>query len=334
MLVKAATLEKAVSITEKVWQRFYGGNGSSRRYYHHKHHPKHRRRCSYESEDEYEDEDGTIQLMQMGAERSKNVLILMSDTGDGHRIFFFSFMSSYLPAIAYYYAKYVVIEGSFHPRVNICYCPSKKVAKRSLYDGFKIHKFGFSVFLFGLRLSVQFFPRRGEGMGPVKKTTVALSESLYDKHQRKPIGQMIIICSRNKGLASTLELQEWMIPVKEKDNVPYVVDNEAGEGSKSQKKPKEAKLLSWLCDGQTVLIAWVVPECLTMTRVVYHSSFVDEEGITKACVCPLLSLKSEKKGPAPVSEQGKTDIIDEAITFFRANVFFRNFDIKNPAEAP
>ncbi|KAK8672383.1 hypothetical protein V6N13_110755 [Hibiscus sabdariffa] len=54
----------------------------------------------------------------------------------------------------------------------------------------------------------------GDGMGPVKKTAMALSESLYDKDQQKPIGQLIIICGRNKGLASTLELQEWMIPVK------------------------------------------------------------------------------------------------------------------------
>ncbi|MBA0593939.1 hypothetical protein Gorai_010865, partial [Gossypium raimondii] len=67
---------------------------------------------------------------------------------------------------------------------------------------------------------------------------------------------------------------------------------------------------------------------------VYHSTFADEEGITKACGCPLLPLKSRKKGPgpAPVSEQGKTDIVDEAITFFRCNVFFRNFDIKGPAD--
>lgn len=36
---------------------------------------------------------------------------------------------------------------------------------------------------------------------------------------------------------------------------------------------------------------------------VYHSSFVDE-GVTKACGCPLLPLKSHIKGPAPVSDQG------------------------------
>ncbi|KAI5320688.1 hypothetical protein PRUPE_7G251500 [Prunus persica] len=66
--------------------------------------------------------------------------------------------------------------------------------------------------------------------------------------------------------------------------------------------------------------------------MVYHSSFVDEEGITKACGCPLLPLKSHIKGPAPVSDQDRTDIVDEAITFFRANVFFRNFDVKSSAD--
>lgn len=59
---------------------------------------------------------------------------------------------------------------------------------------------------------------------------------------------------------------------------------------------------------------------------------MDEGGITKACGCPLLPLKSHIKGPAPASDQGRTDIVDEAITFFRANVFFRNFDIKSPAD--
>ncbi|KAB5514634.1 hypothetical protein OIU76_027057 [Salix suchowensis] len=66
--------------------------------------------------------------------------------------------------------------------------------------------------------------------------------------------------------------------------------------------------------------------------MVHHSSFVDEEGVRKACGCPLLPLKSHIKGPAPVSDQDRTDIVDEAITFFRANVFFRNFDIQSPAD--
>jgi hypothetical protein len=54
----------------------------------------------------------------------------------------------------------------------------------------------------------------GEGMGPVKKTALALGESLFDKELGKPIGQLIIICGRNKTLVSTLENEQWKIPVK------------------------------------------------------------------------------------------------------------------------
>lgn len=54
----------------------------------------------------------------------------------------------------------------------------------------------------------------GEGMGPVKKTAKALGESLLDKELGTPIGQLIIICGRNKVLTSTLESEEWKIPVK------------------------------------------------------------------------------------------------------------------------
>lgn len=44
----------------------------------------HQKRCGNEIEEDY-DEDGTMELVQIGAERTKNVLILMSDTGGGHR---------------------------------------------------------------------------------------------------------------------------------------------------------------------------------------------------------------------------------------------------------
>jgi 1,2-diacylglycerol 3-beta-galactosyltransferase len=54
----------------------------------------------------------------------------------------------------------------------------------------------------------------GEGMGPVKKTAKALGDALFDKEQNKPIGQLIVICGRNKTLSSTLESLEWKIPVK------------------------------------------------------------------------------------------------------------------------
>lgn len=55
-----------------------------------------------------------------------------------------------------------------------------------------------------------------------------------------------------------------------------------------------------------LIMIFIVPIRLKIVaiRQVYHSSFVDEEGITKACGCPLLPLKSHIKGPAPVSDQG------------------------------
>lgn len=54
----------------------------------------------------------------------------------------------------------------------------------------------------------------GEGMGPVKKTALALGESLFDNDLGKPIGQLIIICGRNKTLAATLQSEQFKIPVK------------------------------------------------------------------------------------------------------------------------
>ncbi|PNT69375.1 hypothetical protein BRADI_3g54387v3 [Brachypodium distachyon] len=43
--------------------------------------------CGPEEDDEpfWEEEEGTVELVQLGANRAKNVLILMSDTGGGHR---------------------------------------------------------------------------------------------------------------------------------------------------------------------------------------------------------------------------------------------------------
>uniref|UniRef100_A0A6N2N0F8 monogalactosyldiacylglycerol synthase n=1 Tax=Salix viminalis TaxID=40686 RepID=A0A6N2N0F8_SALVM len=519
---------------------FYGNNLQKHRCYVH------------ESEDDFEEEDGTMELVQIGATRTKNVLILMSDTGGGHRASAeaireafkleygdeyniivkdvwkeytgwplndmegqYKFMvkhvqlwkvafhstsprwihSCYLAAIAAYYAKEVeaglmeyrpdiiisvhplmqhiplwVLKWQglqkkvifvtvitdlnschptwFHPGVNRCYCPSKEVAKRAALDGLEdsqIRVFGlpirpsFALAVLSkdeLREELELDPDLpavllmggGEGMGPVKKTALALGESLYDKELGKPLGQLIIICGRNKVLKSTLESHEWAIPVKvrgfetqmekwmgacdciitkagpgtiaealirglpiilndyipgqEKGNVPYVVDNGAGVFTRS---PKETARIvkEWFSTRTDELkrmsenaLKLAQPEAVfdivkdihelaqargplanipyssssqdmptTTTSIklrqhtpgrlrisVHHSSFVDEEGVRKACGCPLLPLKSHIKGPAPVSDQDRTDIVDEAITFFRANVFFRNFDIQSPAD--
>ncbi|CAL5400447.1 unnamed protein product [Camellia sinensis] len=332
-IVQASNMAMTVAPTRKssslnsVFQRVgvYGfGSGSSQK------------RCKYD----IQEEEGTMEMVQIGAERTKNVLILMSDTGGGHRasaeairdafrlefgdeyqVFVkdvwkeyagwplndmersYKFMvkhvqlwkvafhstspkwihSCYLAAIAAFYAKEVeaglmeykpdiiisvhplmqhiplwvlkwqglqqkVIFVSvitdlntchrtwFHPGVNRCYCPSEEVAKRALLDGLEESQ----TRVFGLPIRPSFcravlvkddlrveleMDRQlpavllmggGEGMGPVKKTAKALGETLFDERLQKPIGQLIIICGRNKDLASTLESLEWKIPVKVK----------------------------------------------------------------------------------------------------------------------
>lgn len=118
--------------------------------------------------------------------------------------------------------------------MNRCYCPSQEVAKRALFDGLdesQIRVFGLPVRPSFARAALVKDDLRnelemdqdllavllmggGEGMGPVKETAKALEESLYDRENKKPIGQMVVICGRNKKLASSLEAVEWKIPVK------------------------------------------------------------------------------------------------------------------------
>ncbi|XP_030544517.2 monogalactosyldiacylglycerol synthase 2, chloroplastic-like isoform X1 [Rhodamnia argentea] len=122
----------------------------------------------------------------------------------------------------------------FHPGVNRCYCPSQAVAKRALEDGLEDSQ----IRVYGLPIRPSFaravlskddlreelgmdpelpavlLMGGGEGMGPVKKTAIQLGQTLFDEVHGKPIGQLIIICGRNRGLVSTLESMEWKIPVK------------------------------------------------------------------------------------------------------------------------
>jgi len=43
-------------------------------------------------------------------------------------------------------------------------------------------------------------------------------------------------------------------------------------------------------------------------------------------------LKTKYKGPAPQAPPDQEDIIDEAISYFKANVLFRNYEVKGPAD--
>lgn len=54
----------------------------------------------------------------------------------------------------------------------------------------------------------------GEGMGPIEATARALGNSLYDENAEEPVGQVLIICGRNKKLANKLASIEWKIPVQ------------------------------------------------------------------------------------------------------------------------
>ena len=63
----------------------------------------------------------------------------------------------------------------------------------------------------------------------------------------------------------------------------------------------------------------------------YHSRFV-EETFPEVCSCALCPLKTEIKGPAAPAPADVEDIIDETLNFFRANVLFRNFDVRGGAD--
>ncbi|KAK9330021.1 actin-related protein 2/3 complex subunit 3 [Lipomyces starkeyi] len=63
----------------------------------------------------------------------------------------------------------------------------------------------------------------------------------------------------------------------------------------------------------------------------YHSTFLSEPDTRVVGNFAVLPLRTKFRGPAyPTSED--YDIIDEVIDLFRANSFFRNFEIKGPAD--
>ncbi|KAL6241977.1 subunit of the Arp2/3 complex [Rhinocladiella similis] len=78
----------------------------------------------------------------------------------------------------------------------------------------------------------------------------------------------------------------------------------------------------------------------------YHSIFLGDQGVQTIGNFPLLPLRTKTRGPAytlpqlpssvnpldvdPDSES--YDCLDEVLSLFRANTFFRNFEIKGPAD--
>ncbi|KAI8917374.1 actin-related protein 2/3 complex subunit 3 [Entophlyctis helioformis] len=65
----------------------------------------------------------------------------------------------------------------------------------------------------------------------------------------------------------------------------------------------------------------------------YHSSFNDDTSARAVGNFPILPFKTKIRGPAPpVADPEADDIIDEALALYRANTFFRNFEIKGNAD--
>ncbi len=71
---------------------------------------------------------------------------------------------------------------------------------------------------------------------------------------------------------------------------------------------------------------------LPSTVVTYHSSFNEESKYPTACGIAILPIKTKTSGPAPKQDGEGDDIIDEAITQFRANVYFKNYEVRGPAD--
>ncbi|XP_050522867.1 actin-related protein 2/3 complex subunit 3 [Daktulosphaira vitifoliae] len=64
----------------------------------------------------------------------------------------------------------------------------------------------------------------------------------------------------------------------------------------------------------------------------YHSSVKDYQHLTGNMA--IVPIKSQYKGPAPLLSINSQDIdiIDEALSYFKANVFFRSYEVKSEAD--
>lgn len=64
----------------------------------------------------------------------------------------------------------------------------------------------------------------------------------------------------------------------------------------------------------------------------YHSSLNTFDGRV-LCNMGIMPIKTRFKGPAqPLSDPNALDIIDESLDFFKANLFFRNYEVQGVAD--
>eukprot|EP01116_Phalansterium_solitarium_P009664 TRINITY_DN23914_c0_g1_i1.p2 TRINITY_DN23914_c0_g1~~TRINITY_DN23914_c0_g1_i1.p2 ORF type:complete len:176 (-),score=60.61 TRINITY_DN23914_c0_g1_i1:225-752(-) len=64
----------------------------------------------------------------------------------------------------------------------------------------------------------------------------------------------------------------------------------------------------------------------------YHSSYNEAPNTKVISSLSILPIKTKVKGNAPPAPAEGDDIIDEVLNYFKANVMFRNFDPKGPAD--
>ncbi|KAG8381950.1 hypothetical protein BUALT_Bualt05G0025900 [Buddleja alternifolia] len=124
----------------------------------------------------------------------------------------------------------------FHKLVTRCYCPSEEVAKRAMRAGLQRTQ----IKVYGLPVRPSFVkpvpPKDelrkqlgmdeylptvllmggGEGMGPIEAIARALGDALYDETYGQAMGQVLVICGKNKKLVEKLQSIDWKIPVQVK----------------------------------------------------------------------------------------------------------------------
>ncbi|GBG79232.1 hypothetical protein CBR_g29284 [Chara braunii] len=133
----------------------------------------------------------------------------------------------------------------FHKHVTLCFAPNQEVSDRALKAGLnpsqiRVHglpirpDFAMAVkpknilrqeLGMDLDLKAVLLVGGGEGMGPVEATARALAQELAALEENgRPRGQLIIVCGRNRSLATSLESVHWPIPVQVKGFVTNMSD--------------------------------------------------------------------------------------------------------------
>ncbi|KAL2897722.1 MGD A: Monogalactosyldiacylglycerol synthase chloroplastic [Bienertia sinuspersici] len=168
-------------------------------------------------------EDVRVPMNGVEPETPKRVLILMSDTGGGHRASAEAIKSAFNEEFGDDYQVFVTDLWSEHTPWPFNQLPRS-------YNFLVKHGPLWKMMYYGTaprpelrkelgldeQLPAVLLMGGGEGMGPIEATARALGRALYDENIGEPIGQVLVICGRNKKLAGRLRSIDWKIPVQVK----------------------------------------------------------------------------------------------------------------------